>query len=220
MKFSYAIFDMDGLMFDTENLFIRGFVEAIGPEIGYRFTREGILQLVGLNHETTNRMFPEVFPGCPEDYERCTKRFRAWMNDYFAKFGVPVKPGLRELLAWLKEQNIPCAVATSSDTSVARQYLEDAKITAYFDAIIGGDQVTKSKPDPEIFQLAMRALGAESALQCVVFEDSKNGLLAGSAGGFSVVVVPDVMDPTLACPGLCYAKCKTLAEAIGVLEKS
>lgn len=220
MKFSYAIFDMDGLMLDTENLFIYGFTQALGPQIGYPFTREGILQLVGLNQELSQQIFPDIFPACPLDFNACSKWFRPWMAEYFKEHGVPVKPGLRELLTWLRKQNVLCAVATSSDTSVARGYLTDAGVADYFHTIIGGDKVTKSKPDPEIFQLAMRALGAESASQCVVFEDSKNGLLAGSAGGFSVIVVPDVMDPTEALPGLCYAKCKTLADAIPILEES
>lgn len=220
MKFSYAIFDMDGLMLDTEKLFINGFVESLGPQIGYPFTRAGILQLVGLNQELSEQIFPDIFPGCPIDFSACTKWFRPWMAAYFKEHGVPVKPGLRALLTWLREAHVPCAVATSSDTQIARGYLKDAGVADFFETIIGGDQVTKSKPDPEIFQLAMRALGAESASQCVVFEDSKNGLLAGAAGGFSVIVVPDVIDPTVELPGLCYARCETLADAIPILKES
>ena len=219
MKISYAIFDMDGLMFDTENLFIRGFTDYVGPAIGYRFTREGMLKLVGLNHRSALQMFPEAFPGCPADCDTCLAMFRAWMTDYIADHGVPVKPGLRELLAFLKEQNIPCAVATSSDTSVAREYLENAHLTEYFAKIVGGDKVTRGKPDPEVFQLAMRALGASDPGECFVFEDSRNGLLAGANGGFPVIVVPDVMDPTLELPGKCYAKVSRLDEAIGLFQR-
>lgn len=75
---------------------------------------------------------------------------------------MPVKPGLRELLAWLKQVHILCAVATSTFTNVAIGYLKNAGVLNCFAAIVGGDQVTKSKPDPEIFQLAMRALGSKS----------------------------------------------------------
>ena len=220
MKFSYAIFDMDGLMFDTENLFIRAFAEVIGPRIGYRFTREKMLQLVGKNRQATAEAFPELFPGCPVESAECFRMFRTWINSYFETSGVPVKPGLRELLAFFKERGVPCAVATSTDTAVAQQYLENAGITAYFSKVIGGDKVTRSKPDPEIFQIAMRELGAKDPSQCVVFEDSRNGLLAGANGGFAVIVVPDVMDPTLELPGVCYARCNRLDEAIAVLEQS
>ena len=113
-----------------------------------------------------------------------------------------------------------CAVATSTDAKVAKGYLENAGITAYFQTITGGDQVTRSKPDPEIFHLAMRALGQSEPAKGVVFEDSRNGLLAGARGGFSVIVVPDLLDPTLEFPALCYAKCARLDEAIAVIQNS
>lgn len=215
MKFTCAIFDMDGLMFDTENLFIRAFIDHIGPAIGYRFTREGILKLVGLNHRSALQMFPEAFPGCPADCDTCLGMFRAWMKDYICENGIPVKPGLRELLDFLKENSIPCAAATSSDAGTAMGYLENAGLTAYFARVITGDKVTHGKPDPEIFLLAMQALGESDPGKCVVFEDSRNGLLAGANGGFPVIVVPDVMDPTAALPGRCYAKVARLDEAIG-----
>ena len=218
MKFSYAIFDMDGLMFDTENLFIRAFTEHVGPKIGYRFTREGMLRLVGLNHRSALEMFPEAFPGCPADCDTCLAMFRAWMKDFIRENGVPVKPGLRELLAFLKENKIPCAVATSSDADTAKGYLENAEITEYFAQIITGDKVRHGKPDPEIFLLAMKALGATDPRACAVFEDSRNGLLAGANGGFPVIVVPDVMDPTLSLPGKCCAKLPRLDAAIDLFQ--
>ena len=220
MRLSCAIFDMDGLMFDTEHLFIRGFEEAIGPRVGYRFTKEGMLQLVGINYQAAKEKFPTLFPGCAANYDACITMFRAWMDEQIRLFGIPVKPGLKELLTFFREEKIPCAVATSSNTSVADQYLSNAGITDYFSKIIGGDQVTRSKPDPQIFQIAMRALGADDPSECVVFEDSRNGLLAGANGGFPVIVVPDVMDPTVDLPGRCYAKCETLRDAIEVIRNS
>ena len=193
MRFSYAIFDMDGVLFDTETLFIRSFVDYVSQKIGYPFTREKMMQLIGINHQLTLETFPKVFPDCPADCETCYALCNVWMKQYFKTNGVPLKPGVRELLAWLKAQGILCAVATSSDSSVAAGYLQSTGIRPYFSAVIGGDQVTHSKPDPEIFLTAMRALGGENPAQCVVFEDSRNGLLAGSNGKFSVIAVPDVM---------------------------
>ena len=177
-------------------------------------------QLIGRNHRADRETFPRLFPGCPAPCEACLTRFRAWMQEYIRENGIPVKPGLRTLLAWLKEQGVSCAVATSTDTKVAKSYLENAGITAYFQTISGGDQVTRSKPDPEIFHLAMRALGQSEPAKGVVFEDSRNGLLAGARGGFSVIVVPDLLDPTLEFPALCYAKCARLDEAIAVIQNS
>lgn len=163
MKFSYAIFDMDGLMFDTENLFVRAFEEAIGP--GNR------LPVFAGKDEAAHRAqpsggagnLPTAVSGCPAPCEACLTRFRAWMQEYIRENGIPVKPGLRTLLAWLKEQGVSCAVATSTDTKVAKSYLENAGITAYFQTISGGDQVTRSKPDPEIFHLGHARARAKRA---------------------------------------------------------
>ena len=177
-------------------------------------------QLIGQNRPAAIEKFPQLFPGCPESGEACLQRYRAWMDDYIRENGVPVKPGLRELLAWLKQAHILCAVATSTFTNVAIGYLKNAGVLNCFAAIVGGDQVSRSKPDPEIFQLAMRALGKQTPETCVVFEDSRNGLLAGANGGFPVIVVPDLFDPTLELPGLCYARCARLDEAIDVIQNS
>ena len=220
MKFPYAIFDMDGLLFDTERLFLESFETAVSRETGYTFAREKLMQLIGVNGETTRKMFPELFPGCPLSCDGCFAIGHAWMRDYFDTKGMPCKPGARELLDWLRERKIPCALATSSDRSAAQSYLARSGLTDYFSVIISGDQVTRSKPDPQPFQLAMQALGASRPEQCVVFEDSRNGLLAGANGGFPVILVPDLTDPDEQLPGLCYAKCRTLKDAISVLEKS
>ena len=113
-----------------------------------------------------------------------------------------------------------CAMATATNRDKAWGYVESVGLDGYFDAIIGGDMVTKGKPDPETFQLAAKALGSTSPDQCVVFEDSRNGLLAGHNAQMAVIVVPDLLDPTETYPGICYAKVKTLSDAIPVLEEA
>lgn len=106
------------------------------------------------------------------------------MQNYFDTHGVPVKPGLRELLDFLKANGCTCALATSSNRSVADYYLADTHLADYFSVLVCGDEVTRSKPDPQTFLLAMQKLGAQSPAQCAVFEDSRNGLLAGATAAF------------------------------------
>ena len=218
MKFNAAIFDMDGLMFDTEELFLRAFEGDIGKAVGYRFTREGMKQLIGLNRPAAIEKFPQLFPGCPVSCDEAYAISHVWMQNYFDTHGVPVKPGLRELLDFLKANGCTCALATSSNRSVADYYLADAHLADYFSVLVCGDEVTRSKPDPQTFLLAMQKLGAQSPAQCAVFEDSRNGLLAGATGGFPVFLVPDLIEPTPEMQALCCATCKTLSDAIALLQ--
>ena len=117
-----------------------------------------------------------------------------------------------------KANGCTCALATSSNRSVADYYLADAHLADYFSVLVCGDEVSRSKPDPQTFLLAMQKLGAQSSAQCAVFEDSRNGLLAGATGGFPVFLVPDLIEPTPEMQALCCATCKTLSDAIALLQ--
>ena len=108
--------------------------------------------------------------------------------------GVPVKPGLDTLLAALKADGFRIALATGTSRPIAWDYLERTDTRRYFDAFAFGDQVAHGKPDPEIFLLAAKMLGAEPK-DTAVFEDSINGLKAAHAGGFFSICVPDLVDP-------------------------
>ena len=123
MKYSYAIFDMDGLMFDTENLFVTSFETEVSRATGYRFEREQLKKLIGVNASRTRELFPQLFPGCPVSCDEAYAISHVWMQNYFDTHGVPVKPGLRELLDFLKANGCTCALATSSNRSVADYYL-------------------------------------------------------------------------------------------------
>ena len=105
---------------------------------------------------------------------------------------VPKKPGLDELLAWLDANHIPMAVASSSRVHVIEGNLNNWGLTHYFKALVSGQQVKHSKPDPEIFLLAAEKLGTDPA-HTLVLEDSYNGVRAGAAGGFVTVMVPDLL---------------------------
>ena len=212
-----VIFDMDGLMFDTEKMWATFWEPALAElDLPYK---EGLTEAARGTAGETTRKVVRSFYGEDCDANAIIDNLHKVADKAFEP-PVPKKPGIDELLAWLEQQHIPMAVASSSRECSIRHHLDNWNMTHYFQAIVSGQHVTRSKPDPEIFQLAMRALGKQTPETCVVFEDSRNGLLAGANGGFPVIVVPDLFDPTLELPGLCYAKCARLDEAIDVIQNS
>lgn len=212
-----AIFDMDGLMFDTERLYMRALLEYVGPETGIEFPMEGILRTLGCNHADFLRLFPELF-GTGITPETCTVLVTEWMKHEIETYGMPVKPGLYALLDALKADGIRMALATGTSRPIATIYLEMTNTLGYFDALICGDQVTHGKPDPEIFRLACDALSG-SPKTTVVFEDSYNGLVAAHVGGFRTVCVPDLVDPTPQLDFVPDATLRTLDEAIPLIRR-
>ena len=210
-----AIFDMDGLMFDTELLYVRALEEYVGPKTGVAFPRENVLRTLGCNHADFLRLFPELF-GTAITPEYCTALVTEWMTEEILENGVPTKPGLYTLLDALKANGIRIALATGTSRPIALEYLRRTDTLRYFDAFAFGDQVTHGKPDPEIFLLACEALGAMPETTAV-FEDSVNGLKAAHAGGFFSICVPDLVDPLPYLDFTPDAVLKTLDEAIPLL---
>ena len=131
---------------------------------------------------------------------------------------VPKKPGLDELLAWLDANHIPMAVASSSRVHVIEGNLNNWGLTHYFKALVSGQQVKHSKPDPEIFLTAAKALGTVPA-ETLVLEDSYNGVRAGATGGFVTVMVPDLAPADDEMRRLYTAECASLHEVRRMLEE-
>ena len=210
-----VIFDMDGLMFDTERLYVRSLEEFVGPKTGIAFPREKILQTLGCNHADFERMFPTLF-GTAISFEECYAMIADWMKNEMETNGVPVKPGLYALLDALKAEGIRIALATGTSRPIATEYLKRTGTISYFDALVCGDQVTHGKPNPEIFLLAANALNATPETTAV-FEDSVNGLKAAHAGGFFSICVPDLIDPVPRLDFTPDAVFRSLDEAIPLL---
>lgn len=212
-----VIFDMDGLMFDTELLYVRALEEYVGPKTGVAFPRENILRTLGCNHADFERMFPALF-GTAISFDACYAMISEWMTREMETHGVPMKPGLYTLLDALKTHGIKIALATGTSRPIALEYLRRTDTLRYFDAFAFGDQVTHGKPDPEIFLLANKALGGTPE-ETAVFEDSVNGLKAAHAGGFFSICVPDLIDPVPRLDFTPDAVFRTLDEAIPLLCK-
>lgn len=212
-----VLFDMDGLMFDTERVAVRFWKQA-GEELGVHLTEEFLLYSRGSRINEARELFARCC-GSDEYYmavrERKQELYTAWM----ASHEVPVKPGLFELLAWLKEHDCRMVLATSTKRETALGYLERTGIREYFDGYVCGDMITRSKPDPQIFLMAAELVGCRPE-ECVVLEDSFNGINAALAGGFKAVMVPDLAEPSKEMAERLWAKCETLGDVIGVLERS
>lgn len=204
-----VIFDMDGLLFDTERLAIRSWADA-ARDSGYDIPMEVLLKTIGRDKEAGRRMLMEE---CGEAFPYGIireKRLRHFA-DHIEAHGVPVKEGLRGLLRTLRERGIPLAVATSTDRARALWLLERGGIAPHFDAIICGDEVANCKPDPEIYLKAAQALG-RAPENCLVLEDSPIGIRAAHAAGMRAIMVPDLIEPDEAVLSKVWNVCRNLAE--------
>ncbi len=186
--FAAVLLDMDGLLFDSERLAL-AVIERLSGEIGTPVPREVILRTVGCNRQLSREIYLEYDPRI--DYDRLRDLFSAEMVRLGAQGRIPLKEGALPLLRLLKRLGIPRAVASSSPRANVGAYLRGAGIRSLVDQLVCGDEITRSKPDPEAFLLAARAL-AVSPEACLVLEDSLNGIRAGHAAGCTVCMIPDL----------------------------
>ena len=183
-----VLFDMDGILFDTEIVMKEGWQKA-ARELNFTLTEEHLSQMRGSALPRSRKLFEEWFHG-KVTYDEGRAIRSAYLNDYIQRNGVPEKPGLHEFLSWLKEHSIKVAVATSTTRRVAEGYWKQSGIDQYIDASVCGDEVI-NKPDPEIFLKAASLLKVPIAA-CIVAEDSINGLKAARAAGAISCMIPDL----------------------------
>jgi len=194
-SFSAAIFDMDGLMFDTETVFLKTWPIA-AREFGYTVTEDVVLSAIGIVEEVGKLKFIEAY-GEDFPFDVISKRRLEIAIDLVKKEGPGVKKGLYNILAFLREKGLKLAVATSSERFRTDLYLSMSGLTESFDLILCGRDEThiKSKPAPDIFIEAAKRIGAPIE-QCIIFEDSENGVKAAAASGGYTVMIPDKKQPT------------------------
>jgi len=206
---SAVIFDMDGLMFDTENLTIPIWQPA-GNLYGYNITRDIVMQLIGISNKRSRELLKNIF-GADFPYEKVHAEFRRLVNKEIEENGVPKKPGLDFLLDKLCAANIPFALATSSSTATATMNLERAGIIDKFAAITCGDEVENGKPAPDIFLLAAKKLGFPPS-ECVGLEDSPAGLKGLHSAGIKSIFIKDVIDPPQEVLDTVWRRCGDLSQ--------
>lgn len=209
------IFDMDGLMIDTEKLLQRFWVEA-AREFGYPMKPEHSLKIRSLSAKLAEPLLKELVSG-DFDYQKVRKRRMELMNAYISEHGVEEKKGLKELLSYLKEKKYDLAVATATDYERTKLYLSSIGVFSYFSQIICGNMVKNGKPEPDIYQLAAEKLGYAPE-ECVALEDSPNGILAAKRAGVLPIMVPDLDQPGEETKKIAYRIVDDLKEVIPVLE--
>jgi len=216
--FKAVVFDMDGILFDTERISVESFFQT-AKEMGLSIPDHAVYGLLGLNAAAGHAFFTsemeKIYPGT-FPYEAFTQKNREIHAAIMAK-GVPLMKGVKEILSFLKEKGIKTAVASSTAQERVRKNLEEHQLTGYFDAIITGDMVERSKPEPDIFQKACEALGVECQ-KAVAVEDSPNGIRAAHAAEMFTVMVPDMMPPTEELRQLSDLICDDLLVLKGYLE--
>jgi HAD superfamily hydrolase (TIGR01509 family) len=203
-----VVFDMDGLLLDTELISLKTFVASC-REHHFEPDLKIYVQCIGTNSARTREILLEGYgPDFP--YNEILK---LWRSSYDEETGqsIPVKPGAVSLLKYLEKRPLKKAVATSSRRENAFKKLSNARILHFFDFILGGDQITRGKPDPEMYLTACRELGAEPQ-RCLALEDSENGVRSALSAGLMVIQVPDLIPPTEEMKAWGHAIAASLAE--------
>jgi len=209
-----VLFDMDGVVLDTEKLYARFWAEA-ARALGYPMTYEQALGMRSLNNEAGQAKLESYFgPGVSRKVMR-DKRVEL-MDAYVAEFGVEAKPGISELLDALKEKGIRAAIATSSPLERARKYLDGLGLTEKFDCICSGHDVAHGKPEPDIYLHAAACLGLKPE-NCLAVEDSPAGIESAYRAGCMPVLVPDLDGSDEEMRKMLFAEADSLLEILELI---
>lgn len=200
MSIKGAVFDMDGLMFDTENLTFK-LQRDILAEAGLEFSLDDYKKTIGKRLADLPVLFYELF-GESYDFDRFRLECRNAYIKYTEEYGIPVKDGLFELLDELKEKDIKIALATSTTRRSAERTLKIAGVFDYFDELVCAEDVKNGKPDPEPFLKAAEKLSLEPS-ECMALEDSVNGIKSAYLAGMKTVMVPDLIEPDDEIKAMC-----------------
>ncbi len=209
-----VVFDMDGILFDTERLFMAGWQMA-GKAQGMEISEELLFQILGTNAAETRAIMQQGM-GDAFDYDRALEDTNSHAKAYMSRWGIPVKIGLYELLDDLDKKGYATAVATSSARPRMEYSLKDAGIMERFDVLISGDMIARGKPEPDIFLRACQELGVAPE-DSFVLEDSKRGILASYRAGAKTIMVPDLLPPTQEERNMLYACVPSLLSAMAVI---
>ena len=189
-----ALFDMDGTMFDTERLRFQTLKQASNEFIGQEFSDEYLMQCLGLSAKMAEQL-AQKFYGEQIPYQAIRKRADEIELAFVRQNGVPIKKGLIQVLERLRKSGLCLSVATSSRRAIPEEYLINANVYKFFDLLVCGDEVEQGKPHPEIFITAAQRLNLQPQ-QCLMFEDSENGINSASEAGGVTILLKDIKEPS------------------------
>ena len=209
-----AIFDKDGILFDTQKDFCEGWKLA-GLHFGKAVDQSFLEEMAGSNKWQAAKIIETYYPDVdPWKMREIMMNYVTYQQQHF----LTLKPGVLEILNYLQERKIPIALASGGTSDMIAQNHKQGKIDSYFDAIVAGTDVEKAKPEPDIFILAARKLNLEPK-DCYVFEDSPKGLQAGRDAGCFTVMIPDCFVDTPELKSVHDTVCKDFFEVKAQMEK-
>jgi len=207
-KLEAVIFDMDGVLLDTETLYRTAIFAACAAQ-GRAMVDHVHLSLIGTPKEMADTLLMAHF-GDGFDIDR----YNATCKEHFVGLcgaGIPLRPGVRQLLIYLQREGIPRGVATSTRRTTAEAQLKTAGILEFLDVLVTRTDVTEGKPHPETFLKAAEALNAQPS-NCLALEDSYNGVRAAAAAGMATIMIPDLLSPTTEIEALCVGVLPSLVD--------
>ena len=214
MPIKGVLFDMDGVVLDTEKLYCRFWMEA-AQALGYPMTVDQALGMRSLNAQAGQAKLESYFgPGVSRETMK-EKRIEL-MEAYISVHGVDPKPGIHELLKELKQRGIRTAITTSSPMERVRRYLQPLGLLEYFDCLCSGHEVPHGKPEPDIYLPGAASVGLQPE-ECLAIEDSHAGVLSASRAGCLTVLIPDLDEPAEETLKPLYACCEKLADILTLL---
>lgn len=212
-----VVFDMDGVLFDTERLCMDGW-KKVARDQGIEGMEEVSIQCIGRNgHDTKAYVLEKMGQDFP--YDQFRNQVSEWFWKEIEQKGLPIKPGVNKLLQLLQEKGFRIGLASSTKRESVMAHLEQAKLTGFFSVVVTGDMVTHSKPQPDIYLLACERLGV-SPKEAYAIEDSPNGIRSAYAAGMKPVMVPDLIAPDKEMRDLSFLICGDLPEFTEYLNRS
>ena len=217
MNIKAVLFDMDGLMVDTESLATEAFIHSAKKQ-GYDMTTEETLLVLGFTTKSIYEFWENYFKNSDVSGKQLVDDHYKYIENVLFTIGPKKMLYIEELLKYLKENNYKVAVASSSNMDHIINNMEKTGLKKYIDEFASGAEVENGKPAPDVFLLAAERLGVKPE-NCLVLEDSKSGVIAGSSAGAKVIMVPDMFSPDEECKERTYRIVGNLGEVISILEE-
>lgn len=208
-----VIFDMDGLLIDSEVIYREAWLRSIG-RFGQEMPEETFRRFLGRNGRDSRRLLAEIY-GAGFEVDGFLDACREYAGAHIEAHGIAPKPGLQELFAGIAGRGLLKAVATSTRREWALRSL--GQLALHFSVLTTGDEVERGKPAPDIFLLCAERLRVAPG-ECLVLEDSEAGVRAAHAAGMPVVMIPDLVAPSAEIRALAWRVCPTLAEVVPLLS--